>query len=200
KMKQHYDAGVTHSLKNQVGIVPKSYYELPYDHSRRAKLHDDGGDMMTHLPRSICDLNLTRPVHLAVIDGIKNAEGGEGTWNPTFQIAEYDVLLAGKDPVATDSVASYLMGNDPEAEKFQLPDGVRQCDNYLELLHQKGMGTNQMAEIEIKGDGAGLVTLRLNLNMRIIFLNTINFFRIIPTLLILPRPYHFMCPGRNMLL
>jgi hypothetical protein len=158
KMKQHYDAGVTHSLKNQVGIVPKSYYELPYDHSRRAKLHDDGGDMMTHLPRSICDLNLTRPVHLAVIDGIKNAEGGEGTWNPTFQIAEYDVLLAGKDPVATDSVASYLMGNDPEAEKFQLPDGVRQCDNYLELLHQKGMGTNQMAEIEIKGDGAGLVT------------------------------------------
>jgi hypothetical protein len=29
------------------------------------------------------------------------------------------------------------MGNDPEAEKLQLLDGVRQCDNYLELLHQK---------------------------------------------------------------
>jgi hypothetical protein len=50
-------------------------------------------------------------------------EGGEGAWNSTFQPAEYQVLLAGKDPVATDNVASYLMGNDPESDKFMLPDG-----------------------------------------------------------------------------
>jgi hypothetical protein len=51
------------------------------------------------------------------------------------------------------------MGNNPESDKFQLPDGVRQCDNYLELLHQKGMGTNQMNEIEIVGDGAGIISI-----------------------------------------
>jgi len=159
KMKQHYDAGVTHSLKNQVGMVPLQHYVLPNIPGYRSALHFDGGNIRTHLPRSICDLNFARPVNLAVVDGVKNAVGGEGAWNPTFQPAESNVLLAGKDPVATDSVASYLMGNDPEAEKLQLPDGA-QCDNYLELLNQKGMGTNQMNEIEIVGDGAGVVSIR----------------------------------------
>lgn len=158
KMKQHYEAGVTHSLKNQIGIVPIQFYMQNMWDGMRSKLHFEGGDIGTHLPRSICDLNLARPVHLAVIDGIKNAVGGEGAWNPTFVPAENHVLLAGKDPIATDSIASYLMGNDPEAEKLQLPDGVRQCDNHLELLHQKGVGTNQMSEIEVVGDGARLVT------------------------------------------
>jgi hypothetical protein len=46
----------------------------------------------------ICNITLN-------IDSIKNAVGGEGAWNPTFQTAEYNVLIAGKDPVATDSVA-----------------------------------------------------------------------------------------------
>jgi len=158
KMKHHYEARVTHSLKNQIGIVPIQYYTMPGATSYRSKLHIEGGDIGTHLPRSICDLNLARPVHLAVIDGIKNAVGGEGVWNPTFQTSENHVLLAGKDPIATDSIASYLMGNDPEAERLQLPDGIRQCDNYLELLHQKGIGTNQISEIEAVGDGAGLIT------------------------------------------
>ncbi|MEJ2051728.1 MAG: T9SS type A sorting domain-containing protein, partial [Calditrichota bacterium] len=87
----------------------------------------------------------------------KNAVGGEGAWNPTFQPSESQVLLAGKDPVAADSIASYLMGNDPEAQYLQLPDGG-QCDNYLEHLHQKGMGTNQLDEIELVGDGADIIT------------------------------------------
>jgi uncharacterized protein (DUF362 family) len=158
KMKQHYEAGVTCSLKNQVGIVPRQLYAIPTDRGRRAALHNStGGPSNSYLPHSICDLNLARPVHLAVIDGVKNARGGEGTWNPTFQVCEDHVLLAGKDPVATDSIAAHLMGNDPEALTLQLPSGG-QCDNYLDLLHQKGMGTNQMREIEAVGDGAGLVT------------------------------------------
>ena len=157
KMKQHYDAGVTHSLKNQVGMVPIQFYMLPDQTGSRTALHYEGGNIRTHLPRSICDLNFARPVNLAVIDGIKNAEGGEGVWNPTFQISEYDVLLAGKNPVATDSIASYIMGNDPQPAKLLLPGG-EECDNYLELLHQKGMGTNQIIEIELVGDGASIVS------------------------------------------
>jgi uncharacterized protein (DUF362 family) len=158
KMKEHYEAGVTASLKNQVGMVPKQLYVIPSDQGRRAKLHaEDGGSSTAHLPRSICDLALARPVHLAVIDGIKNARGGEGVWNPTFRLAEDHVLLAGKEPVSADSVAAFLMGHNPEAPTIALPSGG-QCDNYLDLLHQKGVGTNQIAEIKAVGDGADLLT------------------------------------------
>jgi uncharacterized protein (DUF362 family) len=157
KMKEHYEAGVTASLKNQVGMVPKDLYVLPTDSGRRGALHGEGGPSTTHLPRSICDLNLARPVHLAVIDGIKNARGGEGAWNTTFRLAEDHVLIAGKEPVAADSISAYLMAHNPEAATIALPPGG-QCDNYLDLLHQKGIGTNQMAEIQAVGDGADLVT------------------------------------------
>ncbi len=154
KMKQHYDAGVTHTMKNQVGIVPLSYYGTSY----RVQLHTGNGfqNIRTYLPRSIIDLNLARPVNLGVVDGIINAEGGEGVWNATFVPAEYHLLLAGKDPVATDSVCSHQMGNDPEADKFQLPGGD-QSDNYLLLANQIGMGTNTLSEIELVGDGADLI-------------------------------------------
>jgi uncharacterized protein (DUF362 family) len=153
KMKQHYDAGVTHTMKNLVGIVPLQFYMMPDMQGMRSALHYEGGNIRTHLPRSICDLNLARPIHLGIIDGIKNASGGEGPWNPTFQPAEYNLLLAGKDPVALDSVASHLMGNDPEYEKFLLPGGER-CDNYLKLACELGMGTNILDEIQLVGDGA----------------------------------------------
>jgi len=159
KMKQHAEAGITGSIKNQIGSVPKVLYQLPTDSGRRGALHTGDGTISStiHLPRTIFDLSLARPVHLAVIDGIMNAHGGEGVWNPNFTLAQDNVLLAGKNPVSTDSVMAYLLGNDPQAAKFNLPAGG-QCDNYLELLHQKGSGTNQMNEIEVLGDGSGLVT------------------------------------------
>jgi hypothetical protein len=64
----------------------------------------------------------------------------------------------GQITVATDSIAAYIMGNDPEAETLQLPSGGV-CDNYLYLLNQVGIGTNKMSEIEIVGDGADLITV-----------------------------------------
>ncbi len=160
KMKQHYEAGVTGSLKNQIGTVPIQLYTVPTNTGRRDALHTKDGTVSstTWLPRAICDLNLARPVHLAVIDGVKNARGGEGTWNPTFAACEDHVLLAGKDPVATDSIMAHLMGNDPEAATVALPGGG-QADNHLYLLHGKGIGTNQMNEIEVVGDGARVVSV-----------------------------------------
>ena len=158
KLKEHYEAGVTASLKNQIGMVPKQLYTLPSDSGRRGALHNEGTTSPTHLPRSICDLNLARPVHLSVIDGVRNARGGEGVWNPTFVTAEDHVLIAGKEPVATDSIAAYLLGHNPEAPTIALPDGGA-CDNYLDLLHQKGIGTNQMSDIIPVGDGARLVSV-----------------------------------------
>ena len=167
KLKQHATAGLTCSLKNQVGAVPQSSYTITGDNGRRGKLHhavstDTEGN---YLPESICDLNAARPVNLAVVDGIKNATGGEGVWNPNFAPAAKHVLIAGRDPVATDSIGAYIMGLDCEAKTLQLPgpltDGsvtATTCDNYLDLLNTKGVGTNQLKEINIVGDGAGLIT------------------------------------------
>jgi uncharacterized protein (DUF362 family) len=156
KMKHHYDAALTHGMKNLVGISPLDHYMMPDQQGWRSKLHFEGGDVGIHLPRAICDLNMARPVHLVVNDGIKNAVGGEGPWNPTFQPAEYGMLLAGKDPVATDSIATYVMGINPESVEVQRPSGLY-ADNQLYLAKQKGLGTNLMAEIELVGDGAGSI-------------------------------------------
>ncbi len=153
KMKQHITAGMTHSMKNLVGIAPLQFYQMQGDTGTRSKLHHEGGLPGYHLPRSICDLNMARPVHLTVIDGIKNAIGGEGAWCPAFEPYEHHVLLAGKDPVATDSIATKIMWQNPEGQQLELPDG-QFADNYMYLAHQKGMGTNQLSEIEIAGDGA----------------------------------------------
>ena len=163
KLKQHAEAGLTCSLKNQVGTVPQSLYETASIQSRRQALHSPtNGSSASYLPESVCDLNAARPVHLAVVDGIKNARGGEGVWNPNFVPFESHVLFAGKDPVATDSIGACLMGLNCEAKKLQLPAksdyGDTECDNYLDLLHTKGVGTNRLNEINIVGDGKSLIT------------------------------------------
>jgi len=162
KLKHHYEAGFTGAIKNQIGCVPKQLYTLPNNTSYRAALHvmDGTADIKTHLPKSICDLNLARPIHLAVIDGVKNAHGGEGDWNPTWTETEDNILLAGKDPVATDSIGAKFMGLDPEAAQIPRPGQNRgSADNHLYMLHGRGMGTNILSEIEIVGDGAHLVSV-----------------------------------------
>ena len=163
KLKQHAEAGFTGSIKNQVGSVPKANYFTDSIKYRRQAIHSPtNGSSASFLPRSICDLFAARPVHFAVVDGIKNAKGGEGVWNPNFVPFQSHVLFAGKDPVATDSIGAYLMGLDCEAEKLQLPGdngyGDTECDNYLDLLHTKGVGTNQLNEINVVGDGKNLIT------------------------------------------
>lgn len=162
KLKQHAEAALTCSLKNQVGTVPQSLYETSITYRRQALHSLVNGSSASRLPRSICDLNAARPVHLAVVDGIKNARGGEGVWNPAFVPYKSHVLFAGKEPVATDSIGAYLMGLDCEAAKLQLPVksdyGDTECDNYLDLLHTNGVGTNQLNEINVVGDGKTLIT------------------------------------------
>ena len=163
KLKQHAEAGITCSIKNQIGSVPKPNYFTDSIKYRRQAIHSPtNGSSASFLPRSVCDLFAARPVHFAVVDGIKNAKGGEGVWNPNFIPFQSHVLFAGKDPVATDSIGAYLMGLDCEAEKLQLPGdngyGDTECDNYLKLLNAKGAGTNKLSEINVVGDGKDLIT------------------------------------------
>jgi len=148
KMKCHYSCGVTHSMKNLIGLVPVVHYRLSSDHWWRSALHGEGQETKERLPRVILDLNRARPIDLAVIDGIKTAEGGEvprGSFNPV----EPGVLFAGTDPVAVDSVATCAMGFDPTVEPPAAP--FLRGDNYLNLAYELGLGTNRLDEIGVVG-------------------------------------------------
>jgi uncharacterized protein (DUF362 family) len=148
KMKCHFECGVTHSMKNLVGLVPVRDYRLDLTHWWRSALHGQGNETKTRLPSVILDLNRACPIHLAVIDGIKTAEGGEvprGTFNPV----QPGVLIAGKNPVATDAVATAVMGFDPTLEPPAPP--FLRGDNYLNMAHELGLGTNHLEEIEVVG-------------------------------------------------
>ncbi len=167
KLKHHSAAGYTGALKNQVGIVPMSLYTITSDSGRRGAIHHPTNTAAewNYLPESVCDLNAARPVHLSVIDGIKNSTGGEGVWCTNYQSRTMHALFAGLDPVATDSIGAKIMGLDPAAASLPLPapltnGGVTSSitDNHLYLLNGKGAGTNQLSEIQLVGDGAGLVT------------------------------------------
>ncbi|RPJ51755.1 MAG: DUF362 domain-containing protein, partial [Chloroflexi bacterium] len=112
KMKCHNVAGVTHTMKNLFGNVPCRYYTLsPQDDwSWRSEFHGKASETGERVPKIIVDLNRARPVNLALIDGIMTAEAGEGPWISAFTPVQPGVMFAGKDPVATDAIATVAMG------------------------------------------------------------------------------------------
>ena len=149
KMKCHWSAGVTHSLKNLFGLAPMQFYNLQPDHRWRSAFHGTAQEMGTRLPRVIVDLNRARPIDLALIDGIKTVDGGEGPWVGTLSPVEPELLFAGKDPVATDAVATAAMDFDPTEVRSNAP--FLQSDNHLNIAHEWGLGTNVLGEIEVVG-------------------------------------------------
>jgi uncharacterized protein (DUF362 family) len=149
KMKCHWSCGVTLSLKNLIGLVPVSHYRCGSDHVNRSDLHGCDGEFKTRLPGVIVDLNRVRPIHLAVIDGIKTVEAGEGPWIETMAAVAPGVLVAGKNPVATDAVAMAVMGFDPGAAYLSSP--FLRGDNHLNLASEMGLGTHRPEQIDVVG-------------------------------------------------
>ena len=152
KMKCHWNAGVTHSMKNLFGLVPARFYRLSEQHNHRSEFHGPTDETAGfRVPRIIVDLNKARPIHFALIDGVVTIDGGEGPWLPTFgsEVLRPGVLFAGKNPVCTDAVATAAQGFDPAAASMTVP--FVRADNHLSLAHAAGLGTNNLAEIEVVG-------------------------------------------------
>ena len=162
KMKCHYNAGVTLSMKNLVGLAPMDYYLRPGTKGSRTGFHGEDGRADRRLPKVILDLNRARPVQFSLIDGIKTCEGGEGPWINTFGAVSPGVLIAGTNPVATDAVAAAVMGFDPAAEDFKPP--FTRSLNYLALANLLGLGTHRLHEIEVLGNQIGEVSTRFRLS------------------------------------
>lgn len=173
KLKQHLTAGVTLSLKNCFGLTPNSLYGDKAGSEEatagRGPIHDPRGfekiklpglkegpvpnEPFSRVPRTIVDICATRPVHLAVIDGITSMSGGEGPWCAganKLAVTTPGVLIVGMNPVSTDAVGTAVMGYDnPRAERGTTP--FHFCENHLLLAEQAGLGTADLSKIEVVG-------------------------------------------------
>ncbi len=152
KMKCHATAGITSAMKNLVGIGPLSRFLITAGDAYRGAFHfgpRGTENVKTRLPRVIMDLNRARPVQLSLVDGIITTDGGEGPWIEGTHLQKPGVLIAGKNPVTTDAVATAVMGFDPTAEYPHTP--FLQGENHLNIARKLGLGTNRLEEIEVRG-------------------------------------------------
>lgn len=127
-MKTHGQAKVTLSLKNMKGILPDIF---------KRKFHLTFG-----IFQGVADLcTVLRPA-LAVVDGIIAQEGlGPPHSNPV----EMDLVIAGKDPVAVDTITSMIMGFEPGENEM------------INAAVKSGIGTADPNKIEVVGENISTV-------------------------------------------
>jgi uncharacterized protein (DUF362 family) len=118
KLKCHCMAYVTLGIKNLMGAV------LP-----------DKEAMHRGLSGRLCDLATVLRAELTVIDGLIGAERHENAGDPV----KTDVIVAGRDPVATDAVGSMVMGIDPTRVE------------HLRLCAEAGLGEHRPDHIRVLG-------------------------------------------------
>lgn len=150
KMKIHLSAGITLSMKNNVGMVPDtSYGSTGY----RNHLHGTNGNSSEtswHLPRTIVDLNMARPVNLTIIDGITTMDKGEGHWvGGVIAPVSAKALVVSKDALKADSIGMQVMGFDPLADHYD--DPFIASENFLLKAQEKGLGDPDPDKIVVSG-------------------------------------------------
>jgi hypothetical protein len=107
--------------------------------------HDPGYRM----PRVVSDLVAAMPIHLAIIDGVESIAGAELPRANQTRAVKPGVILAGFNPVCTDSVAAAVMGYSPRASRGE--PGFPRCDNQLVLAEQTNLGSTDLKRIEVPG-------------------------------------------------
>ena len=174
KLKEHATAGVTLSMKNCFGMTPATIYgsgagidepsivpkggrsmihagdRQPSKSAPSEKDPSSPRDAGYRVPRVVVDLVASRPIDLAIVDGVKSMSGGEGPWirGPLAPVSP-GVLVAGTNPITTDSVCMAVMGFDPMAEKGTPP--FEDCDSIVSLAEAVGIGTRDLRRIEVVG-------------------------------------------------
>lgn len=168
KLKNHAAAGVTLGMKNNFGVTPIALYGqheqneqstssriMFHDGASRPadglpqELHPDSPRRVTYrVPRHTVDAAMMRPIDLTIIDGIESVSGGEGPWVGTLTPRPAGVLIAGRNAVCTDAIATAVMGYDPQAASAT---GPFPGDNHLALAAAAGLGTHDPRQIDVRG-------------------------------------------------
>jgi uncharacterized protein (DUF362 family) len=174
KLKNHWIAGVTMSLKNNFGDTPCSLYggDCGPDGNERptkergqvlhqgttkspagvdAELHPDSPrDPGYRVPRILVDQVGIRPIDLAIVDGVETVRGGEGPWLPGgVERMAPGVIIAGRNPVCVDTLGMAVMSYDSKADRGSSP--FVRGDNSLKLAEAVGIGTTDLNRIEVAG-------------------------------------------------
>lgn len=128
KLKTHFqpDAVVSLCLKNMYGVPPGKIYGVGYKNG----LH------MMGLKESIVDLNLIRKPDFQIVDGII---GGEGYGPLNNTPVNSNVIFAGTDPVAVDTVCLTFMGFTVD----EIP--------HVKLAAESGVGIADLDKIRLVG-------------------------------------------------
>ena len=96
KLKTHDQAPATLAMKNMKGVLPDVL---------KKKFHTTYGVF-----QAVADLNTVVPPAFSVVDGIIGQEG----FGPVFGTPiELDLIIAGRNPVAVDTIAGLVMGIEP---------------------------------------------------------------------------------------
>jgi uncharacterized protein (DUF362 family) len=121
KMKTHMATKVTLGMKNMFGMLPDKF---------KMKYHAKG------ISKVIVDINSVLPPQLVVIDGFVGMEGRGPTDGTPIKM---DLIIAGKDPVATDATGARVMGIDPHEIshiRTAAAKGIGNMDN-IEIVGSK---------------------------------------------------------------
>lgn len=119
KLKTHMSTKVTLGMKNMFGLLPDKF---------KGKYHARG------ISKVIVDINTVLKPALTVIDGFVGMEGKGPTDGTPVKM---DLIIAGKDVVATDATAARIMGFEP----MEI--------SHIRTAAQKGLGN--IDDIEILG-------------------------------------------------
>lgn len=139
-MKTHWNAGFTGGVKNvAIGATPGNIYgKSSSDPARNNMVNHDTDD----LHKWIHDFYKCRPVNLVIMDGLQGYQNGPFPFSASGASGNQmnmRLILAGKDAVAVDSIASLTVGYDP------------QTIGYLRYLNTSRLGNIDPSCINISG-------------------------------------------------
>ena len=173
KLKNHWIAGVTMTMKNNFGNMPCSLYgsdcgvsgnEFPTQergdviHAGTTKAPkgvdaelrpDSPRDPGYRVPRAAVDQVGIRPIDLAIVDGVETVRGGEGPWLKGLERMTPGVLIAGRNPVCVDAVGMAVMSYSPQSDRGTAP--FVRGDSSIRLAEAAGIGSADLNRIEIAG-------------------------------------------------
>lgn len=139
-LKSHSHTVVAGGLENvAIGSTPANIYgRSAGDASRFTRIPHD-----LNLHHWIHDYIICRPVSFVVMDGLQGGQCGPELFDSRGRLEPNQknmrLILAGRDAVAVDAIASLVMGWDPQSVR------------YLGLLSRKGVGTLDTGRIAIAG-------------------------------------------------
>jgi uncharacterized protein (DUF362 family) len=131
-MKTHCQTGVTLGLKNMKGLLPDE---------EKKRVH------LENLDQAIADYNTVLKSDLTILDATTALEGF-GPESPPGKPVQMDLVMAGRNSLAVDMVATAVMGIDHRTIK------------HIRNAALLGLGPKRLEEIEVRGEKIEEVTRR----------------------------------------